>query len=540
MNHRLPQQPADRASASQQEGQSRLLAAYREGRLSRRQLLVRAAAFGASATAINAFLIACGAGNPTATTGSGAATTSAPTTGAAGGVTTTSAAGTTAAGAATTVPAATSAAAAPSPAAAGGTTYGFRPGTGSRIDQVTLSSPVEVTFWHTQVRANEEKLKKIIGDFEAKNPNIKIKAEYQGSYDDLYKKTIAAISGGGLPDLSVAYENQVSEYQVENVVAPLEDYINSQKYGLTVQDLQDFYPLYITSNQYPEFKGQMLSFPFTKSVLSMYYNADKLREQNIPVPQTWADFSNAVKKFTGDPKGYAIAVDASTFNGAVYSRGGQLINEAQTQWLFNGQPGVEFLQMQQDLVRSGGAYLIDKRFADQEAFGQGKVVFTMGSSSGFPFYKEVVDKGAKFNWNVAIIPHGDNDKPATTSYGANIAMFNKGAAEKQLAAWQFIKYFTSTDVNAEWSVASGYLPIRKSAAETEIVRKQFDTLPAYKTAVTEIQQYARPETTVRGTQDTRMLIQNAWTEAVTNLNSNPKQLLDEAVRKGNDALKQSR
>src|SRR3712207_8138271 len=51
------------------------------------------------------------------------------------------------------------------------------------------------------------------------------------------------------------------------------------------------------------------------------------------------------KKFTGDVKGYAIAVDASTFNGAVYSRGGRLINDNQTEWVFNGQPGVDFLAL---------------------------------------------------------------------------------------------------------------------------------------------------------------------------------------------------
>lgn len=122
---------------------------------------------------------------------------------------------------------------------------------------------------------------------------------------------------------------------------------------------------------------------------------------------------------------------------------------------------------------------------------------------------------------------------------ANIAVF-KSNPQKQLAAWQFIKYFTSTAVNADWSTASGYLPIRKSAANTDVVKAQFEKVPSYRVAVNDIQQYGRPETTIRGTQDTRNFIANAWTAAITDTNSRLKQLLDEAVQKGNDALRRNR
>ena len=110
-----------------------------------------------------------------------------------------------------------------------------------------------------------------------------------------------------------------------------------------------------------------------------------------------------------------------------------------------------------------------------------------------------------------MIPQGGAPTPVTVAYGGNINLFKSNSPEKQLAAWLFIKYFTSTDVNAEWSTATGYLPVRKSSAETQTVKEQFTKLPAYQVAVTEIQQYGRPETSVKGTQDTRTFIQDAWT-----------------------------
>jgi len=94
-------------------------------------------------------------------------------------------------------------------------------------------------------------------------------------------------------------------------------------------------------------------------------------------------------------------------------------------------------------------------------------------------------------------------------------------------------------VNADWSSFTGYLPIRKSTLDNAAVKAQFDKLPAYKVAVTEIQQYGRGETTVKGTQDTRTFIQDVMTAAVTDPSTKVKDLLDEAVKKGNAALKQN-
>ena len=82
------------------------------------------------------------------------------------------------------------------------------------------------------------------------------------------------------------------------------------------------------------------------------------------------------------------------------------------------------------------------------------------------------------------------------------------------------------------------MPIRKSAATLPVVLAQFEKLPAYKVAVNEIQQYGRPETTVKGTQDTRTFIQDAMTAAINDTSRKPKEILDEAVQKGNEALKQ--
>jgi sn-glycerol 3-phosphate transport system substrate-binding protein len=63
------------------------------------------------------------------------------------------------------------------------------------IDALDLSkSKVQLSFWHTQTGANQDKLNAIIDTFNASQPSIRVSPEFQGNYDDIYKKLVAAVA----------------------------------------------------------------------------------------------------------------------------------------------------------------------------------------------------------------------------------------------------------------------------------------------------------------------------------------------------------
>jgi ABC-type glycerol-3-phosphate transport system substrate-binding protein len=426
----------------------------------------------------------------------------------------------------------TTGAASPS-AAAARNPLGLTLGSGSAVDNVQLTTPIALTFWHSQPPGvRDQELQRLIAGFQAQYPNITIKSEYQGS--TLFNKVRAAANAGGAPDLITATESQNTEYRAADLIAPLNDYANSARYGLSAADLADFYPAYLASNQA---NGQLLALPFAKSVLGLYYNADKLQAAGVGVPETWDDFAATCKRFTGDTKGYAIGISASTFMAMVYSRGGSVINEGQTAWTFNGQAGQDQLALLQSLIASGCAYLVEKQFADQSDFGAGRAVFTIDASSGFSYYRDLVAGGGKFNWGVAALPHATGAAPATTLSGSNLTIL-RSTPERQLATWLFIKYATSRDATAGWAAATGYLPVRQSALDTPAMVSQLTAQPAYRVAATLLPPTARPEPAVRGTTETRKFIEDAVFIAVTDPRRAPRELLDDAVRQGNAALVQ--
>ncbi|MFN3335704.1 MAG: extracellular solute-binding protein, partial [Caldilinea sp.] len=86
-----------------------------------------------------------------------------------------------------------------------------------------------------------------------------------------------------------------------------------------------------------------------------------------------------------------------------------------------------------------------------------------------PFYAGDVAKVAEEQsrepdvWGVTAIPHTTPD-PVQNIYGGDV-MITKTTPEQELAAWIFVKWFTSPQIQARWAEMSGYFPTRASASE---------------------------------------------------------------------------
>ncbi len=409
-------------------------------------------------------------------------------------------------------PTPTKAAAMPTPA-----TSGKPAEAGNEIDKIELKEPVEIVFWHVLTKHLEKAMLELVDEFNRTNPyGITVKPEYAGYYGDIYKKTIAAIAAGSPPDLAIAYQNMVSEYAQADAVVDLDPYIQSKKYGLSEEDLNDFFPAFLASDRYPAFGNKMLSFPFNRSVEVMYYNLDMLKEAGFDgPPATWEEFDQICEAVTKDKDGdgqpdqfcYAISPSASTFDLWLFSRGGKPLSDDGKTIAFNDEVGLEVLTWLRNLVDKGYAYQISERYGDQTDFGNEKVAFTFGSSTGISYYEKAVadpDTGEpKFAWGVTLPPQTPPNK-ATVGYGPSVAIF-KTTPEKQLAAWLFVKWYTEKEQTLRWAQASRYMPLRKSAAEDPSMQKFFEENPVYKQAF-DILQYAKNEPSIAGWQEVRGLI----------------------------------
>ncbi|HDQ70906.1 MAG TPA: ABC transporter substrate-binding protein [Chloroflexi bacterium] len=401
-----------------------------------------------------------------------------------------------------------------------------------------------VTFWYQHSGSREELMLSLIDDFNRSNEwGITVQGEYQGSYDELYQKIVAGIPAKQLPSMAVAYQNQAATYAGQGVLLALDPYIESAKWGYSKEELDDFFPIALAADYLPQFEARY-GWPPYKSMEVMYYNEDWLSELGYTdSPKTWDEFAEmacaaAEQPFSGatgegQSYGYVYSIDASRFATFVFSRGGNIINENGTGYIFNSPEGYEALTFLKDLVERGCASQQTERYGDQSDFGAGRSLFTVSSISGLPYYKSAVDDGAGFSWSVNPLPH-TTPEPRMNIYGASISIF-ESTPEEQLASWLFLKWLSEPEQQKTWASSTGYFPTRASAAE--LLSNYFAEHPTYEKAFGFMSMDYGIESPVAGYDECRASIEEMLTAVLGSADAQAQ--LDVTVEHCNEYLEEA-
>ena len=371
-----------------------------------------------------------------------------------------------------------------------------------------------VTFWHQHSGIRQDMLVEIVNDFNATNPyGITVIEENQGGYGDIFNKMLVLLGSDETPDLVVAYQNQAATYQVVDGLIDMTPLVRSETWGYSDEELADFFPGFLQSDVNPTFDDQRLGFPPNRSMEMLYYNLSWLEELGYDGPPTTpeefaemacAATENEYSGATGAGRsiGYEISIDASRFASWTFAFGGDVFDYDAKRYTYDSDAAITAMNFLQDLAERGCMDIVTERFGDQTNFGQGRTLFTVGSSSGFPFYRQAIEAGATFEWSVGPVPH-TTPEPVMNIYGASVSMPVGHTPEAEVATWLFLKYYTSTEVQNDWARASNYFPVRASVAEG--LGDYFETDPAYETAFSFLQ-YGVSEPPVPGYDFVRNLI----------------------------------
>lgn len=327
-----------------------------------------------------------------------------------------------------------------------------------------------VVWWHQHDGSREEGLIELIAEFNSTNEcGITVEPLNQGGYDDIRDKMNASISAGEAPAaLIVGYQNDQAFYQLNQGLADINVYLNDPYWGLPEEEQADFFPGFFEQSIHPVFDNQRLGFPPNRSVELLYYNQTWLEELGFSGPPTTPDefreMACAAAEANGDGTGgYILRDDASAVAAWTFAFGGDVLNEDGTGYAYNTPATVEALTFLKGMLDDGCAYFFTEGFPDPEFAGR-RAIFTQGSSSGMRFYAEGVATVAEEAgrgpdvWGVTAIPHTTAD-PSINVYGGDI-MITANTPEQELAAWEFIKWYTSPEIQARWDQISGYFPTR--------------------------------------------------------------------------------
>ena len=395
-----------------------------------------------------------------------------------------------------------------------------------------LSHHVDVQFWEAMAGGSQKPtLEQITNGFNSSQSNVTVHLQVYDNYNTLNTKTLAALAAGSPPDMAQCYENWAAKYNQSNAIVDQTPYINA-KDGISAGDLKDYYPSLIADGK---LNGKQMMFPFNKSTYVLFYNPDMFAAAGISgPPATWDEFFSDAQKLTradGSQWGTDWAGSSEgVWESMLVDNGGSLVNKEQTKSVFNSDAGVSSIQRWRDAVGNKSAH-IAQGFGDEDDFGSRHIGMFINTIAGYSFVQKSV--GGKFQMKIATLPSGPKGNHVPL-YGTNVCIFSKAPKDVQQGAFQFVKYFTSTENTALWSQKTGYMPVRESAYRN-MEATVFQQDPNLKVAPDHLQNAFGGPTIPTWDE----AINNVITPALGNIvlgRTDAKKGLDDAVQKVNDLI----
>lgn len=332
-----------------------------------------------------------------------------------------------------------------------------------------------VVWWHQHDEDDRQAfMDTYVTQFNETNEcGITVEPQLQGDYNDIRDKMNAGIATGELPGLVVGYQNDQAFYALAGGLADLNLYIDDPKWGLGAEK-DDFFEAFLNQSVHAAYDNAQLGFPPNRSMLMLFYNITWLKELGFDgsppeTPEELREMACAAAEANGDGTGgLYIDTGASALAGWTLAFGGSVLSDDGKGYVYNGQATVDAVTFIKELMDDGCANLLTEGYPDPQ-FAARQFSFTTGSSSGIPYYISGIETVAEEagrepdEFNVAALPHTTSN-PVQNVYGGDV-MIPATTPETQLAAWIFIKYYTSPEIQAEWVKASNYFPTRAGTEE---------------------------------------------------------------------------
>jgi len=321
----------------------------------------------------------------------------------------------------------------------------------------------------------------MISEFEKANPGIKVKAVYAGNYDDTRVKALAALKANQPVQLSVLFSIDVFELMDQDVLVPFDDFATSPE---DKQWLSSFYPALMANSMA---KGKTWGIPFQRSTIVMYHNKDAFKEAGLDPnkpPATWDEMVTVAQKLnkkdaSGNIARWGLNIPSTgyaywMFQALCIQNGQVLMNQDGNQTYFDKPDVVEALQFWRDLavkhkVMPEGT--IDWGTLRQK-FLEGATAMMWHTTGNLTAVRE----GAKFDFGVSMLPA--KQRRGSPTGGGNFYIFKKATPEERQASLKFIKFMTSPELTARWSIATGYTATRADAYKTATLEKYVTEFPA--------------------------------------------------------------
>ena len=317
-----------------------------------------------------------------------------------------------------------------------------------------ITEPVEISFWHAMSGDLEKTLENLTNKFMEANPNIKVNLQNQSTYNDLQQKMTATLaSPKDLPTLTQAYPHWMINAMQDELLVDLKPYIENVTIGS--ENYNDMLEGFKTAS---EIDGKIYGMPFNKSTEVIWYNKTLFDELGLEVPTTFEEFAQVAKTITEKKGIVGAGFDALNNFYTTYLKNKGVDFNSETD--VTSAESVEAANYYLDGIKEGYFRIAGTDMYLSGPFAAEQLGMYVGSNAGESFVKQGVD--GKFEIGVAPYP-----AESVMQQGTDLYMFSNATAEQRTAAFEFLKFLTSTENQITWGVETGYIPATHAAISSD-------------------------------------------------------------------------
>ncbi len=208
------------------------------------------------------------------------------------------------------------------------------------------------------------------------------------------------------------------------------------------------------------YNGGTYGLPVSQTFPMMFYRTDILEELQIEEPpQTWTELIDIINIFQRSYLDVGLVTPAAVTTSSVFDpgdtfvmlmlqRGQNIYTDDLTQTTYDNEASLEAFEMWTDFYN---VYALDQTYDAFSRFRTGEMPILI---QNYTFYNQLSVSAPEIKglWDFTLVP-GTPQEDGTINHTVNSAtsgalIFNK--VSNQNAAWEFIKWFTSTDVQVEY------------------------------------------------------------------------------------------
>lgn len=408
----------------------------------------------------------------------------------------------------------------------------------------------EIQLWHAMGGELGEKTQAIADGFNASQPDFKVVPVYKGTYTETLTGAIAAFRAKQAPHIVQVFEvGTASMMAAKGAVYPVYKLMGDAKETF---DPKAYLPAVV--GYYTDTDGNMLSMPFNSSTPILYYNKDAFQKAGLDpdkAPKTWEEVeafsktiiaSGAAKcGFTTGWQSWVQIENFGALHNVPFTTKANGFAGTDIELKINSDLHVRHIGNMANWAKDGVFKYGGRQSNSAPLFYSGECAIYMNSSAA----RAGVDANAKtFKVGVGMLPvYGDVKGAPQNSIigGATLWVLQGRPAAEYTGVAKFFTYLSLPAVQAKWHQETGYLPITLAAAElsekdgfyaktpgTDLPGKQMTLNPPTENSKgLRVGNFVQIRDVIEGE------LENVWAGK-----KSAKEALDEAVKRGNELIKQ--